>query len=52
MVGDEVHEGQMLLEFDADAVAQQARSLLTQVVITNRERVEAPANAVRRGGYP
>ncbi len=37
--GDEVHEGQTLLEFDADAVAQQARSLLTQLVITNGERV-------------
>ena len=37
--GDEVREGQTLLEFDADVVAQQARSLLTQVVITNGDRV-------------
>lgn len=40
-VGDRVARGDLLIDFDADAVAQRARSLLTEVVITNGERVEA-----------
>ncbi|MGG6240872.1 phosphoenolpyruvate--protein phosphotransferase [Nodosilinea sp. AN01ver1] len=38
-VGDRVKTGDMLIEFDADYVALHARSLLTQVVITNSDRV-------------
>ena len=38
-VGDRVQVGDRLIEFDADAVALNAKSLLTQVVITNMERV-------------
>ncbi|HEY0671088.1 MAG TPA: glucose PTS transporter subunit IIA, partial [Longimicrobiales bacterium] len=38
-VGDEVHAGQRLISFDADFVATHARSLLTQIIITNGERV-------------
>lgn len=37
--GDRVHVGQPLIQFEADYVATQARSLLTQMVITNGERV-------------
>ena len=39
--GDRVRAGQPLLRFDADAVARRARSLLTEVVITNMDRVAA-----------
>ena len=39
--GDEVLGGDALLSFDADLVARRARSLLTQVVITNLDRVES-----------
>ncbi len=38
-VGDRVQAGDPLIEFDADYVALHAVSLLTQVVITNSERV-------------
>jgi phosphoenolpyruvate-protein phosphotransferase len=37
--GDRVHAGDPLIEFDADYVALHARSLLTQVVITNSDHV-------------
>lgn len=37
--GDPVSTGQALIDFDADAVAVRARSLLTQIVITNGEKV-------------
>ncbi|MBD3883110.1 phosphoenolpyruvate--protein phosphotransferase [Phormidium tenue FACHB-886] len=38
-VGDRVRAGDPLIEFDADYVATHARSLLTQIVITNGEVV-------------
>ncbi|MBF2080340.1 MAG: phosphoenolpyruvate--protein phosphotransferase [Synechococcales cyanobacterium T60_A2020_003] len=37
--GDRVKLGDPLIEFDADFVALRARSLLTQIVITNSDRV-------------
>ncbi|HYD51315.1 MAG TPA: glucose PTS transporter subunit IIA, partial [Gemmatimonadaceae bacterium] len=37
--GDAVRAGDLLLEFDADLVARRARSLLTQVVVANVDRV-------------
>ena len=40
-VGDQVRVGTPLIEFDLDLVATRAKSLLTQVVITNAERVTA-----------
>ena len=39
--GDEVHAGDVLISFDADYVATHARSLLTQIIITNPDRVAA-----------
>ena len=38
-VGDTVRTGDLLTEFDADYVATHARSLLTQIIITNMDRV-------------
>jgi phosphocarrier protein FPr len=38
-IGDQVKVGTPLIEFDLDFVATHAKSLLTQVVITNSERV-------------
>jgi phosphocarrier protein FPr len=38
-LGDRVTTGQPLIEFDVDYVALHAKSLLTQVVVTNTERV-------------
>ncbi|MBD2230344.1 phosphoenolpyruvate--protein phosphotransferase [Phormidium tenue] len=38
-VGDRVKSGDTLIEFDADYVALHARSLLTQIVVTNSDRV-------------
>ncbi len=40
-VGDQVKTGDLLIEFDADYVATHAKSLLTQIVITNGDRVAA-----------
>jgi len=37
--GDHVNIGDLLIEFDADFVAIHAKSLLTQIVITNSEKV-------------
>ena len=37
--GDRVAAGQPLISFDADLIARSAPSLLTQVLVTNRERV-------------
>ncbi len=54
-VGDEVKAGTPLLEFDADAVGRGARSLLTQIVITNSDRVltwERFQGSVRGGVDP
>lgn len=38
-VGDLVQTGDILIEFDADYVATQAKSLLTQILITNAEKM-------------
>src|SRR6185436_33317 len=40
-VGDRVSTGTPLIEFDLDFLATHARSLLTQIVIANSERVTA-----------
>lgn len=45
--GDKVKTGEALIEFDADYIALNARSLLTQLVITNGEKV---ANFAPRSG--
>jgi multiphosphoryl transfer protein len=39
-IGDTVQVGQPVIGFDADKVARNARSLLTEIVIANVERVE------------
>lgn len=39
--GDKVTAGQPLLEFDLDFLATHAKSLLTQIVVTNSDRVTA-----------
>lgn len=39
--GDAVDAGQPLVDFDADFVRQHARSLMTQLVLTNGARVES-----------
>ena len=39
--GDRVAAGQPLISFDADLIARSAPSLLTQVLVTNRERIRA-----------
>ncbi|MCL4812832.1 MAG: phosphoenolpyruvate--protein phosphotransferase [Vicinamibacteraceae bacterium] len=41
VAGQAVRTGDLLIEFDADHVATHARSLLTEVVVTNMERVSA-----------
>ncbi len=38
-VGDRVKAGDVLIEFDADYVALNAKSLLTQIVVTNSDQV-------------
>ncbi|MGA9381461.1 MAG: phosphoenolpyruvate--protein phosphotransferase, partial [Phormidium sp.] len=45
--GDKVKTGEALIDFDADYIALNARSLLTQLVITNGEKV---ANFAPRSG--
>ena len=39
--GQQVRAGDLLLRFDADSVARRARSLLTEVVISNVDRIAA-----------
>lgn len=39
--GQQVRTGDALIRFDADLVAQRARSLLTQVLVSNMDRVSA-----------
>ena len=50
--GDLVKTGQPLIEFDADYIAVNARSLLTQVLITTPDRVESfhPASGTVEAG--
>src|SRR3954469_13053444 len=40
-VGDKVRAGAPLIEFDLDFLATHARSLLTQIVVSNSERVKS-----------
>jgi phosphocarrier protein FPr len=51
-VGDRVESGASLIDFDLDYVATNAKSLLTQVVISNGERVRAmqPASGMVKAG--
>ena len=44
-LGDRVEAGQLLISFDPILVGRRARSLLTQVIITNGERVASMAPA-------
>jgi phosphocarrier protein FPr len=46
--GDVVRAGDALIAFDADLVARRARSLLTQVLVTNMDRVAALEGADAR----
>ena len=46
--GDSVHAGDPLIAFDLDFLATQAKSLLTQIVIVNSDRV---VSCERAGGY-
>jgi multiphosphoryl transfer protein len=46
--GDRVKTGDVLVEFDADRLADRAKSLLTEIVITNGDRV---ASFGQRAGY-
>jgi phosphocarrier protein FPr len=39
--GDSVKAGETLIEFDLDKVAQKAKSLLTQIVVSTMDRVDA-----------
>ncbi|BCL76831.1 phosphoenolpyruvate--protein phosphotransferase [Jeongeupia sp. HS-3] len=50
--GDVVTAGQALIEFDGDTVSRKARSLLTQMVVTNGDRVGKflPASGFVRAG--
>jgi len=51
-VGDHVRTGEVLIEFDADYVATHAKSLLTQIVITNGEKktlIKSPSGKVSAG---
>jgi phosphoenolpyruvate-protein phosphotransferase len=50
--GDRVQTGDVLIEFDADYIALHARSLLTQIVITNSDQVTnfAPRLGIVRAG--
>jgi len=50
--GDNVKTGDFLIEFNADFVATHAKSLLTQIVITNSDRVTAfiPSKGIVKAG--
>jgi phosphocarrier protein FPr len=39
--GDQVHAGDVLIDFDADYVATNAKSLMTEIIITSADRVAA-----------
>ncbi|HEY9736594.1 MAG TPA: glucose PTS transporter subunit IIA, partial [Trichocoleus sp.] len=43
-LGDRVRRGDVLIEFDADYIAMHAKSLLTQVVVTNGDMVASMAH--------
>ena len=45
--GDQVKTGNTLIEFDTDFIATHAKSLLTQIILTNGERV---ATVEKKGG--
>lgn len=40
-LGDTVKQGEALIQFDADFVATKARSLMTQIIVTNSDQVES-----------
>lgn len=44
-VGERVQRGQVLIDFDADFVATKAKSLLTQIIIINGDKVQAMEHA-------
>jgi phosphocarrier protein FPr len=50
--GDQVKTGDPLIEFDADYLATHAKSLLTQILVTNTERVASlsPASGLVQAG--
>ena len=50
--GDQITAGQLLISFDVDLVARKARSLLTQILIANVEKVMrfVPANGLVEAG--
>ena len=50
--GDSVQAGQPLIAFDADLIAQKARSLLTQILIANGDKVQhmTPASGLVQAG--
>jgi phosphocarrier protein FPr len=52
--GDTVKRGDKLITFDADLIATRARSLLTEVLVTNQERVASieSRNGVVKAGDP
>jgi multiphosphoryl transfer protein len=39
-LGKDVREGDVLIRFDADSIAQQAKSLITEIVLTNPDLIE------------
>ncbi|WP_295623994.1 glucose PTS transporter subunit IIA [uncultured Corynebacterium sp.] len=51
-VGDAVAVGDALIDFDLDAIAREAKSLLTQIVVANSDRIAvlAPATGVVAAG--
>jgi len=54
-IGDKVTTGESLIEFDLDFLATHAKSLLTQIVVVNSERVtwlERASGQVRAGKDP
>ena len=48
-VGDNVEAGAPLIDFDLDQVATNAKSLLTQIVITNGDAARVDRTCLRRG---
>lgn len=46
--GDRVSEGQALIEFDADFIAQNARALMTEMIITNGDELNTRINPTQQ----
>lgn len=49
-VGDSVKTGQPLIEFDADLIAQKAKSLITMVIIPGESSLSLPGEGTVRAG--